>query len=382
MKTATNYPSSTNKLTVRALRVKQDGKIPVFSLFMTAGDLLRIAEISRIKRNKEGELLGYQRKQVSTHVDEITQYVDSTEVVFPNAIILAFGSQVKFKKGRGPQIGDAGCDTGSLEIPCDPNEPKVAWVVDGQQRTLALSKAKNKSLLVPVTAFVSDDFEVHRTQFLLVNKVRPLPKGLINELLPAINVALPPSLSKNRIPSYLCDLLNKDPDSPFYKIITRHTTDQRENRSAVIADNSLIEVIRNSLNQVHGCFYPYRNLASGEIEVETIFHLLKTYWKEVKKAFPEAWGLKPHKSRLMHGAGIKAMGNLMDRILGVLSPKDPELEVKIRESILKIKPVCHWTEQTWESLGGIRTKDIQNTHSSINLLTNLLVRAYAGIEEE
>jgi DGQHR domain-containing protein len=111
--------------------------------------------------------------------------------------------------------------------------PKVAWVVDGQQRTLALSKAKNKSLLVPVTAFVSDDFEVHRTQFLLVNKVRPLPKGLINELLPAINVALPPSLSKNRIPSYLCDLLNKDPDSPFYKIITRHTTDQRENRSAV-----------------------------------------------------------------------------------------------------------------------------------------------------
>jgi hypothetical protein len=108
----------------------------------------------------------------------------------------------------------------------------------------------------------------------------------------------------------------------------------------------LIEVIRNSLNQVHGCFYPYRNLASGEIEVETIFHLLKTYWKEVKKAFPEAWGLKPHKSRLMHGAGIKAMGNLMDRILGVLSPKDPELEDKIRESILKIKPVCHWTEQT------------------------------------
>ena len=139
--------------------------------------MLRIAEISRIKRNKEGDLLGYQRKQVSTHIDEITQYVDSSEVVFPNAIILALGSQVKFKKGRGPQIGDSGCHGGSLEIPCDPSDPKVAWVVDGQQRTLALSNAKNKNLLVPVTAFVSDDFEVHRTQFLLVNKVRPFPRG-------------------------------------------------------------------------------------------------------------------------------------------------------------------------------------------------------------
>ena len=382
MKTATNSPSSTNKLIVRALRVTQDGKIPVYSLFLTAADLLRIAEISRIKRTEDGELLGYQRKQVSTHVDEITQYVDSTDVVFPNAIILALGSQVKFKKGRGPRIGDPGCQVGSIEIPCDPNEPKVAWVVDGQQRTLALSKAKNQKLLVPVTAFVSDDFEVHRTQFLLVNKVRPLPKGLINELLPAINVSLPPSLSKNRIPSYFCDLLNKDPDSPFQGIIVRHTTDAKENRKAVIADSSLIEVIHNSLNKVHGCFYPYRNVATGETAVEPIFNMLKDYWSEVKHAFPDAWGLKPHKSRLMHGVGIKAMGVLMDRVLGVLSPSDPKLREKIRAAIAKVKPQCHWTEPTWDSLGGLRAKDLQNTPSSVNLLANLLVRAYAGIGEE
>ena len=57
-----------------------------------------------------------------------------------------------------------------------------------------------------------DDFEVHRTVS-LVNKVRPLPKGLINELLP-VNTLLPPSLVKNKIPSFLCDLMQKDPDSP------------------------------------------------------------------------------------------------------------------------------------------------------------------------
>jgi DGQHR domain-containing protein len=380
MKTATNSPSSKTKLLVRALRVTQDGKIPVFTFFLTASDLLRIAEISRIKRNNEGDLLGYQRKQVSTHIDEITQYVDSAEVVFPNAIILALGSQVKFKKGRGPQIGDAGCDTGSLEIPCDPKESKVAWVVDGQQRTLALSNAKNKNLLVPVTAFVSDDFEVHRTQFLLVNKVRPLPKGLINELLPEINVKLPPSLSRNRIPSFLCDLLNKDPSSPFAGIITRHTTDARGNPKAVISDSSLIEVIRNSLTKVHGCFYPYRNVATGQIDVEPVFEMLKVYWDEVRKAFPDAWGVKPTKSRLMHGVGIKAMGVLMDRVLGVLSAKDPDLRKKIASALASVRPHCHWTEDSWESLGGMRTKDLQNTPSSVNLLANLLIRAYAGIE--
>lgn len=382
MKTATNSRSSTNSLTVRALRVTQDKKIPVYTFFLTAADLLQIAEISRVKRNKDGDLLGYQRKQVSTHIDEITKYVDSNEVVFPNAIILALGSQVKFKKGRGPQIGDPGCQGGALEIPYDPNEPKVAWVVDGQQRTLALSKAKNKDLLVPVTAFVSDDFEVHRTQFLLVNKVRPLPKGLINELLPEINVTLPPSLSRNRIPSFLCELLNKDPKSPLHGLINRHTTNSRENKKAVIADSSMIEVIRNSLTKVHGCFYPYRNVATGQIDVEPVFELLKVYWDEVRKAFPDAWGISASKSRLMHGVGIKSMGVLMDRVLGVISPKDPDLRDKIASTMQRIQPHCHWTEESWESLGGMRSKDLQNTPSSVNLLANLLIRAYAGVEDE
>ena len=382
MKTATNSRSSTNSLTVRALRVTQDKKIPVYTFFLTAADLLQIAEISRVKRNKDGDLLGYQRKQVSTHIDEITKYVDSNEVVFPNAIILALGSQVKFKKGRGPQIGDPGCQGGALEIPYDPNEPKVAWVVDGQQRTLALSKAKNKDLLVPVTAFVSDDFEVHRTQFLLVNKVRPLPKGLINELLPEINVTLPPSLSRNRIPSFLCELLNKDPQSPLHGLINRHTTNSRENKKAVIADSSMIEVIRNSLTKVHGCFYPYRNVATGQIDAEPVFELLKVYWDEVRKAFPDAWGISASKSRLMHGVGIKSMGVLMDRVLGVVSPKDPDLRDKIASTMQRIQPHCHWTEDSWESLGGMRSKDLQNTPSSVNLLANLLIRAYAGVEDE
>ena len=124
MKTATNSRSSTNSLTVRALRVTQDKKIPVYTFFLTAADLLQIAEISRVKRNKDGDLLGYQRKQVSTHIDEITKYVDSNEVVFPNAIILALGSRLSSKR-EGPSDWRSGCQGGALKFHTIQTSPKL-----------------------------------------------------------------------------------------------------------------------------------------------------------------------------------------------------------------------------------------------------------------
>jgi len=93
-------------------------------------------------------------------------------------------------------VGDKGCSPGSLEIPIREGDKKAAWIVDGQQRTMALAESNQQAMLVPVTAFVTDDFEIHRAQFLLVNKAKPLPKGLINELLPEVNIKLPPSLAK------------------------------------------------------------------------------------------------------------------------------------------------------------------------------------------
>ena len=34
----------------------------------------------------------------------------------------------------------------------------------------------------------------------------------------------------------------------------------------------------------------------------TVFELLKVYWDEVRKAFPEAWGISASKSRLMQAS--------------------------------------------------------------------------------
>ena len=333
-----------------------------------------------IERNKKGSLLGYQRGEVSRHIGEIVDYLDSGDVIFPNAILLAMSTEVKFKQSRGPKVGTHNTQAGVLSIPIGKDGSKVAWIVDGQQRTIALSKAKRKNLLVPVTAFVSDDFEVHRGQFLLVNKVKPLPKGLINELLPAVNTTLPASLSKNKIPSALCDLLNRDPESPFQGLLIRETTDRKKDKEAVIADNSLLLVLKNSLNSPHGCLYQYRNVATGEIDVESVRKTVNLFWSEVKNTFPLAWGLSPKKSRLMAGVGIKSMGVLMDRIMGNLHPDDPKTRRQVRTYLKRIKPYCAWTTGTWEILEGVPWNTPQNTSQDVRKLSNALVRAYVQVE--
>ena len=72
------------------------------------------------------------------------------------------------------------------------------------------------------------------------------------------------------------------------------------------------------------------------------------------KLFPEAWGLPSTESRLMHSAGIQAMGHLMDRIIPRM-PRDKNLKTNIL-SLTKIRDDCAWTEGEWDGLGMVGTK--------------------------
>ena len=378
MKTRTNRigHSTCDKLTVRSLAVNQDGDHRLYSFYLNPEEILKVADISRIDKDAEGTLLGYQRGEVRRHVNEISEFLETDKVVFPNAIILAMSSEVNFKQSRGPQVGTGSSLSGTLEIPLKQNGQKAAWIVDGQQRTLALQKCSKQSLPVPVTAFVSDDFEEHRTQFLLVNNVKPLPKGLINELLPEVNTSLPPNLAKNRIPSHICNILNKDPESPFQGLIARESSNRNAEKKPVITDNSLIYVIRNSLNSVHGCLYPFKNVATGEYDSEKIRTTINTYWHAVQEVFGDAWGLSSQKSRLMHGVGIKSMGVLMDHIMNTIPTHSPNAIEEIKQKLESLKPHCAWTEGTWEQLNGIPWNALQNTTGHVRLLTNMLIRVY------
>lgn len=363
-------------LTLRALRIEQTPGCPLYLFSLTASEILQIADISRVSRDQSGDLIGYQRPEVRQHIQEIVDYLDGDQVIFPNPIIVALPSTVKFTSGRGPTVGDGATAQGKLEIPLPLNgEPKAGWIVDGQQRTLALARAKRQDLCVPVNAFVTDSIDIQRDQFLRINNAKPLPRGLVTELLPTISSPLPARLALRRMPSALCDLFNADEQSPFRGLIKRSSTEKELRRQAVVTDTSIVKMLEESLTSPSGCLFPFRNMTSGETDFAGIWQVLLVYWSAVRTTFPDAWGKPPSQSRLMHGAGIRAMGRLMDRVMATVDPRNKAAAEQVLEDLALVAPHCHWTAGTWEGLD-MRWNDIQNVPRHTNELSSYLIRVY------
>ncbi len=362
--------SASKEIVVRALRTTQGQGIEVFAFFLFGSDVTRVADISRIERDDGDELKGFQRSEIKSHVKSIIDYLDSEKVLFPNAIILALGNEVEFRQSRGPIPGKMVdvAQGGTLTIPVLPEGRRVAWIVDGQQRSLALAKSKNNRIPVPVIAFISPDIETQREQFILVNKAKPLPTRLINELLPEVDVLLPRDLANRKLPSELCNVLNRDPSSPFHKLIRRESV--ANNQHGVVVDSAVVDSIKRNLRPPMGALSQYK----GTVETDTkaMYKTLLVYWSAVRDTFPDAWGRSPTTSRLMHSAGIKAMGALMDQIM-LRADSTPNPDKEIRESLGRIAPYCRWTTGTWEGLNW-RWNEIQSTTQHISRLSEHLIR--------
>ena len=352
------------KITVRALRTRQGPDVDVYAFFLPGDQVTQIADITRLRRG-EGNLEGFQRKEIRAHVAEIADFLSQGPVLFPNAVILALSPQVRFKSARGPagEIGDV--RSGELLIPIRPEGQRAAWIVDGQQRALALARAEQAHLQVPVVAFVSDEVETQRAQFILVNKAKPLSSRLIDELLPSMSMVLPKSLKPRQLPSALCAALAESPASPFHGLIKRES--QADSARGVVTDSGLTRAIAANLRPA-GALGAY----DPEGGVDAAFQALCIYWTAVRDAFPDAWGHPPEESRLMHSAGIQAMGALMDPIwTRADASADPAAEVTA--ALSRIAPRCRWTEGEWEGLGWA-WDDIQATGKHIKGLSEHLLK--------
>lgn len=363
-------------ITRRALNVEQLKGHPLYLFTLTGDELLEIADISRIAKEEGSRLIGYQRPEVRRHIQEIVSYLDGDQVLFPNSIIIALSSSCRFTRSRGPNVSDGFCAAGTLEIPLPgPGESKPGWIVDGQQRAIALSRSRRKDLPVPVNAFIADGIDLQRDQFLRVNNTKPLPRGLVTELLPEVAIEISPRLSAAKIPSELTTLLNSDDQSPFKGLIRRASTPKEDRPKAVITDTSIVKMLQEGITSSSGCLFPYRNIATGETDLEGIWQVLITYWTAVKKTFPEAWGQPTQRSRLMHGVGIRAMGRLMDKVMAAVDPAQKDASQTVLNDLAIVAPYCRWTSGEWEGLG-VKWNALENTHTDIKVLANYLIRTY------
>jgi hypothetical protein len=338
--------------------------------------------------------------------------------MLPNAIVVAFDTTVAFRPLAGG-VRANGTRHGHLLIPLPEREgaPKPAWIVDGQQRAAAIRDARMGSFPVFVTGFVTDSVAEQREQFILVNSTKPLPKGLIYELLPATDMHLATQLERKRFPAYLLERLNYDSRSPLHLAIQTPTNpfidfsarnrrgfgNAAESRSngpggtaavmlgvkavgcrattrvkvqGFIKDNSILRMLENSLHD--GALYRCRLERDGEMDTERMLQVLFNFWGAVVHVFDDAWELPPAKSRLTHGVGIISMGHVMDAIADRYRAKGIPSGEQFEADLKALKALCCWTNGHWDFGSGQVRKwnEVQNTTRDIQLVANYLLVQY------
>jgi len=345
---------------IRAIKHIQ-GEKEIFSLSIQGNEILDIASIDRIKRNDKGILVGYQRLAVEKHIREITEYMNRTDAILPNAIVVCFDDVVKFE-----EIEDG---MGYLIIP-DNNEH--GWIVDGQQRATALYKAdklKNKTFDVTVNAFISSDAQIQREQFMLVNNTKPLPKTLLNELMPNTVTALPKNMEEKRLPNLLIQELNRNEHSVFFNRIKTHTCPD-----GYISENSLLQSIKAAISD--GFIFKYTANAitrKKEHDVDSIISVINTYFTAVAELWSEDFNSKPKDTRLTHGVGFCALFTILEYI-----------EARINKDLLSytkddFKNILEKLDMNWKKMlipvdeeTNINIMNLQNNSRDKKFLSNYI----------
>ena len=248
---------------------------------------------------------------------------------------------------------------------------KPGFVVDGQQRLAAIREAAVTSFPVLVSAFLTNEVGYQAQQFILVNSAKPLPKGLVFELLPHTEGVVPSHLEKRRLPAALVEALSQKEGSPFFGLVQSPTCPD-----GVVKDFSLLKMLENSLRD--GLLYRFRSADGRSGDLDAMLASLGGFWGAVSEVFADAWGRSPKESRLMHGAGVVSMGYLMDAIGDRhRAATVPGKEVFVRD-LAPLREVCRWTNGFWNFGPGDqrRWNDVQNTHSDVRSLTRYLLSHY------
>lgn len=341
----------TFKFTAIAAKQGRYGQVFTFPAF--ASEILSVCEITRAGRDKKGHLFGFQRSQIASHIHEIQDYLATPAAVLPNSIVVGFMKGIQTKRvGRS--------DIHKLTIKVGKEKP--GFVIDGQQRLTALEQTGREDFEVLVSCVICDSTEELRQQFILINNTRPLPKSLIYELLPDVQ-DLPKRLDGRSFAAELTERLNFDQDSALHGQIHTHT-----NPEGILRDTAIQKVIMNSAES--GAI---REHANGRSRGAFAFELMSNYFGAVQDVFPEAWaGHTPHTSRLVHGAGIVAMGYVMETLY---SQANSMSRKAFARGLQPLRRHTAWTDGIWKFPDGDRVKwdRLENTSKQIHRLSLHLV---------
>lgn len=314
--------------------------------------MLRFASIDRVARDAQGVLSGFQRPQVAGHIREIRDYLETDDAILPNPIVVAFTRNLTIEA----EDEDGRC-TAAIDVADGP----PGLVVDGQQRLSALTQVE-RDFEVFVSAVACEDEAELRRQFVLINSTKPLPKSLIYELLPQVD-GLPRRLAERSFAADLTAALNFDPWSPLQGLIHQHT-----NPTGIVRDTAIQRVVMNSVND--GAMRTLLRRPHGR---DACLHLVADFYHAVKTVFATDWHRHtPKTSRLVHGAGIVALGYVMEVLFDL---DDARTQEDFERGLICLRGRTAWTSGEWELAGGDRRhwRAIQNVNRDVVLLAQHLI---------
>lgn len=333
-----------------SVKAQQSEEHQVLSFAAKASDIQRFASIERIGRGVQGELSGFQRPQVAAHIREIRDYLEQPNSVLPNPIVIAFTDRVTVEERKG----------GLALLSIDISKGPPGLVVDGQQRLSALIEV-DRDFEVFVSVLICRNEAELRRQFVLINNTKPLPKSLVYELLPTVS-NLPPRLGRRAVAADITARLNFDQTSSLMGYVKQHT-----NPDGIISDTVMQKIIMESLS--NGVLRELIRKPHGQ---DKCVRLISNFFKAVKNVFPDAWhGHKPASSRLLHGAGIQAMGDVME----VLAERTGAREViDFQTGLQCLREKTAWTAGEWHFDEEVRRwNSLQNINRDVALLKHYLV---------
>lgn len=316
-----------------------------------ASEIFAFASIIRAGRDGTGALHGFQRPQIASHIKEIRDYLKSEDAVLPNSIVIGFVDGVTVEERRGPLV----------EVQIEAEGAPRGYVIDGQQRLSALAGLPGKEFELFVSILLCRDVEELRRQFVLLNSTRPLPKALIYELLPGTS-GLPNRLTSRTFAAALTERLNFDSSSSLQSKIYQYT-----NPSGVIRDTAIQKVIMHSVSDGAIREMPEKKRFSGG------FHLISEFFHGVKAVFASDWeGHTPKTSRLMHSAGIQALGFVMELLVGRDGAQTRE---EFARGLGPLVGRTAWTSGSWQFSNAelVPWNKLENTHRQIMALAQHLV---------
>lgn len=337
----------------KAVRAQQAPGHDVFVFAARPSEVLSFAAIERVARADDGQLKGFQRHQVASHIRDIRDYLSRADALLPNAVIVAFIDGVKVKDHSDGLV--------EVQIKVPEGQPP-GFVVDGQQRLSALSGIDKKDFQVFVSALVCKDYNELRQQFVLINNTRPLPKTLIYELLPNVD-GLPERFTQRKFSARIVDMLNFTRGSSLHGEVRQHT-----NPTGVISDTAMQRLIMNSASD--GAI---RSLMNFDDREQRSYELVNEFFHAVATVHGPAWhGMSPRFSRLRHGAGIVSMGYVMDHLHSAISATTRE---HFESGLRLLAPYTAWTSGQWhlDQSDSRPWNGIQNTPTDIDLLTRYLI---------